>query len=61
MEGLFNELHAAEAKMDGMATKEAQDEFKTATIQPIEEKIEKVKDALSKYEDTKELLKELDN
>ena len=61
MEGLFNELYAAEVKMDGMATKEAQDEFKESTVSKIEEKIEKVKNALSKYEDTKELIKELDN
>lgn len=61
MEGLYNELHAAEVKMDGMATKEAQDEFKESTVSKIEEKIEKVKEALSKYEDTKELMKELDN
>jgi len=61
MNNLFNELNAAEIKMNGLATKEAQDEFKTATIEPIQQKIEDIKNALSQYEDTKELLKDLDN
>jgi hypothetical protein len=35
MEKLYKELNAAETKMDGMSTKEAQDEYKEKTVQPI--------------------------
>ena len=40
---LYDQLHAAEVKMNGMSTKEAQDKFKESTITPIEDKIEEIK------------------
>jgi phosphopantetheine adenylyltransferase len=60
MNKLFTELEAAEQKMAGMSTKEAQDEYQKASIKPIEDKIKAVKEALTQYEDTKELLEQLD-
>ncbi len=59
MTKLYDELHAAEEKMDQMSTKEAQDEFKEATVQPIQDKIEELKKLISQYDDTKELLEDL--
>ena len=58
---LYDQLHAAEVKMNGMSTKEAQDEFKESTITPIEDKIEEIKDLLNQYDETKELLEDLED
>ena len=60
MNTLYQELHAAEQKMDSLGTKEAQDEYQKVSIKPIEDKIKAIKEALSQYEDTKELLEQLD-
>lgn len=61
MTKLYDELHAAEEKMDKMSTKEAQDEFQESTIQPIQDKIDELKELISQYDTTKELLEDLED
>lgn len=61
MNKLFTELHNAEEKMDKMSTKEAQDEFKKATVQPIQDKIDEIKDLIGQYDETKELMEDLED
>ncbi len=61
MEKLYKELNALEHQMNGMSTKEAQDEFKEASIVPVEEKIETIKDLISQFDDTRELYEDLQN
>ena len=61
MTKLYDELHAAEEKMDKMSTKEAQDEFQESTIQPIQDKIDELKGLISQYDTTKELLEDLED
>ena len=57
---LYDELAAAEHKMDtAFSTKEEQDKFKESTVEPIEKKISEIKEALSAYEETRELITDL--
>lgn len=57
---LYNQLAAAENKMDKMSTKEAQDEYKEKTVQPIQDKIDALTEAIKTYEETRELIEDLD-
>ena len=59
MEKLFNELAQAENKINSFSTKDQQDKFKESTLQPIQDKIDALKEALAQYEETRELLQDL--
>lgn len=59
MTKLYNQLAAAQDKANSFSTKDAQDAYKEATLDPIQEKIDDLKDAISQYEDTRELVEEL--
>ena len=56
MTDLYNQLHALESANGGMA-----DEKQNEAIETLREKIDKVKKALSQYDDTRELMEDLDN
>lgn len=59
MTKLYNQLIAAQNKANSFSTKDAQDVYKEATLDPIQEKINKLKDAIKQYEDTRDLVEEL--
>jgi hypothetical protein len=61
LEGLYDELSAAETEFNSLNSKDAQDKFQESTLTPINEKIELIKDLLSQYDDTRELVEDLDN
>lgn len=60
MTKLYNELHAAEEKYNAMTSKDAQEAFKEATLQPIEDKISELRELISQFEDTRELREDLE-
>jgi hypothetical protein len=47
--------------MNAMSTKDAQDKYKEATLDPLNEKINELKEAISQYEETRELLEDLED
>lgn len=59
MTKLYNQLAAAQDKMNSFSSKDAQDEFQEATLDPLQEKIDNLKEALSQYEETRELIEDL--
>ena len=59
MTKLYNQLVAAQNKANSFSTKDAQDAYKEATLDPIQEKINELKDAIKQYEDTRDLVEEL--
>lgn len=59
MTKLYNQLVAAQDKANSFSTKDAQDAYKEATLDPIQKKIDELKDAISQYEDTRDLVEEL--
>lgn len=59
MTKLYNQLIAAQNKANSFSTKDAQDAYKEATLDPIQEKINELKDAIKQYEDTRDLVEEL--
>lgn len=59
MTKLYNQLIAAQNKANSFSTKEAQDAYKEATLDPIQKKIDELKDAIKQYEDTRDLVEEL--
>lgn len=59
MTKLYNQLVAAQDKANSFSTKDAQDVYKEATLDPIQKKIDELKDAISQYEDTRDLVEEL--
>lgn len=61
MTKLYNELHNAEVKMNSFSSKDAQDKYKESTYDPIKKKVDKIKDLISQYDDTKELIEDLQN
>jgi len=61
MEKIFDQLAAAEAKMDTLKTKEAQDNYEEKYVKPLQDKIEALKDAIAQYDETRELLEDLEN
>lgn len=56
MTSLYNQLAAAEAKMDKMFTKEEQDEYQENVIDGIQEKIDNLQATVDMYDETRELL-----
>lgn len=59
MTKLYNQLIDAQNKANSFSTKDAQDAYKEATLDPIQEKINELKDAIKQYEDTRDLVEEL--
>jgi hypothetical protein len=60
MEKLYKELNAAETKMNGMSTKEAQDEYKETVVKDIQDRIDLLTEAIEQYDETRELIEDLD-
>ena len=61
LEKLFDQLHQAEIAMGNLATKEEQDEYKDKFLQPIQDKIDLLKEYLVQYEETRELIEDLED
>ena len=61
MSKLFTELETAENKMNSFTSKDAQEKYEESTFKPIQEKIEALKEVIKQYDETRELLEDLDN
>lgn len=57
---LHNQLNAAQDKANKMSTKDAQDDYKENVLDPLQEKIDALKEAVEQYDETRELLQDLD-
>jgi type I site-specific restriction endonuclease len=60
MEKLYAELSAAEKKANSFKDPEAQEKYIESTLTPIQDKIDALKAAMEAYEETRELLEDLD-
>lgn len=60
MTSLYNQLAAAEAQLETFKTQEDQDEYREKFVTPIEEKIEELEAAIKAYEESRELLQDLE-
>lgn len=56
METLYAQLAAAEETYNNLSTGEEQQEYEDSTLGPLQEKINKIKELVGQYEDTKETL-----
>ena len=56
---LYDQLAEVEDTMNSMSTKEAQDEYKESTYEPLQEKISALEAAMDQYEETRELIEDL--
>ena len=61
MNRLYDQLSAAEAAFNSMGSKDAQESYQEKTLDPLQKKIDDLKDYLSQYEETRELIEDLDN
>ena len=61
MTDLYNQLHAAEQTYNSFATKEEQDAYQESTLDPLNKKIEEIKNLIDTYDSTQDLLVEVDN
>ena len=61
MTNLYNQLHAAEQKYNSFATKDEQDTYNESTLEPLNNKIKEIKELIDTYDDTKNLLVDVDN
>ena len=64
MEQLYNELRAAQDAWNAdyqNKTDEEQQEYEENIIQPIQDKIDELKEAIAAYEETRELIEDLEN
>ena len=61
MTDLYNQLHAAEQTYNSFATKEEQDAYQESTLDPLNKKIEEIKNLIDTYDNTQDLLVEVDN
>lgn len=61
MTDLWNQLHAAEQTYNSFATKEEQDAYQESTLDPLNKKIEEIKNLIDTYDNTQDLLVEVDN
>jgi hypothetical protein len=57
---LFNELAAAEAHMDGLKTKEAQDKYSEDKLKPIQDKIALLDEFMERFEGTQEEIEKME-
>ena len=60
MTRLYDQLAAAEAHMDTLGTKEAQDSYQETHVQPIQDAIAVLKDGYDTYKDSREAIEDLD-
>ena len=61
MTRLYNQLSKAETYMDTLGTKEAQDDYQETHVQPIQDAIGALKEEYDGYEETRELIEDLDS
>lgn len=61
MTDLWNQLHAAEQTYNSFATKEEQDAYQESTLDPLNKKIEEIKNLIDIYDSTQDLLVDVDN
>lgn len=61
MTDLWNQLHAAEQTYNSFATKEEQDAYQESTLDPLNKKIEEIKNLVDIYDSTQDLLVDVDN
>lgn len=61
MTDLWNQLHAAEQTYNSFATKEEQDAYQESTLDPLNKKIEEIKNLIDVYDSTQDLLVDVDN
>lgn len=61
MTDLYNQLHAAEQTYNSFATKEEQDAYQESTLDPLNKKIEEIKNLIDTYDNTQDLLVDVDN
>ena len=59
MTNLYNQLAAAEAHYNSLATGEDQEAYEETILEPLKDKIKAVEDAIEIYEESKELFEEL--
>lgn len=61
MTDLWNQLHTAEQTYNSFATKEEQDAYQESTLDPLNKKIEEIKNLVDIYDSTQDLLVDVDN
>lgn len=61
MTDLWNQLHAAEQTYNSFATKDEQDAYQESTLDPLNKKIEDLKNLIETYDNTQDLLVDVDN
>jgi hypothetical protein len=61
MTDLWNQLHAAEQTYNSFATKEEQEAYQESTLDPLNKKIEEIKNLIDVYDSTQDLLVDVDN
>lgn len=61
MTGLYNELYKAEEKLNTFTTSDEQSEYQESVVNPIKDKINEVKALVEQYDDSNDLLREIDN
>ena len=61
MTDLWNQLHTAEQTYNSFATKEEQDAYQESTLDPLNKKIEEIKNLVDTYDSTQDLLVDVDN
>lgn len=61
MTDLWNQLYAAEQTYNSFATKEEQEAYQESTLDPLNKKIEEIKNLIDTYDNTQDLLVEVDN
>lgn len=59
MTALYNQLAAAEAHYNSLATGEDQESYEETILRPLRDKIKNIEDAMKLYEESKELFEEL--
>lgn len=61
MNALYDQLAAAENKFNSLGSKTAQEEYQKSTLDPLNDKISELQDAISQYDETRELLEDIEN
>lgn len=61
MQGLFDELHAMEVHFNSLGSGKAQQEYKKNVLDPFNQKVDDLKQYIDQYDETRELLEDLDN
>ena len=61
MNALYDQLAAAENKFNSLGSKTAQEEYQKSTLDPLNDKISELQDAISQYDETRELIEDIEN